>query len=84
VELKELLMFMTKKGASDLHIKPMRPPLLRIQGRLIPIKADPLQPAEVEQMLSEILKTGQQERFKTHQAVDMGYGVPGFRSTSPE
>ena len=37
VELNELLMFMTKKGASDLHIKPMRPPLLRIQGRLIPI-----------------------------------------------
>ena len=38
MELKELLMFMTKKGASDLHIKPMRPPLLRIQGRLIPVK----------------------------------------------
>ena len=44
VELNELLMFMTKKGASDLHLKPMRPPLLRIQGRLIPIKAKPLKP----------------------------------------
>ncbi len=77
MELKELLMFMTKKGASDLHIKPMRPPLLRIQGRLIPIKADPLQPAEVEQMLGGILNSGQKERFTTHQAVDMGYGVPG-------
>jgi twitching motility protein PilT len=77
VELKELLMFMTKKGASDLHIKPMRPPLLRIQGRLIPIKADPLQPQDVEEMLTEIFKPGQEERFKTHQAVDMGYGVPG-------
>jgi twitching motility protein PilT len=77
VELKELLMFMTKKGASDLHIKPMRPPLLRIQGRLIPIKADPLQPADVEEMVTGIFKPGQEERFKTHQAVDMGYGVPG-------
>jgi twitching motility protein PilT len=77
VELKELLMFMTKKGASDLHIKPMRPPLLRIQGRLIPIKADPLQPADVEEMLAGIFKPGQEERFKSHQAVDMGYGVPG-------
>jgi len=77
VELNELLMFMTKKGASDLHIKPMRPPLLRIQGRLIPIKANPLQPEEVEQMLGEILKPGQRARFDEKQAVDMGYGVPG-------
>jgi len=77
VELNELLMFMTKKGASDLHIKPMRPPLLRIQGRLIPIKANPLQPEEVEQMLGEILRPGQRARFDEKQAVDMGYGVPG-------
>jgi twitching motility protein PilT len=77
VELNELLMFMTKKGASDLHIKPMRPPLLRIQGRLIPIKANPLQPEEVEKMLGDILKPGQRARFEEKQAVDMGYGVPG-------
>jgi twitching motility protein PilT len=68
---------MTKKGASDLHLKPMRPPLLRIQGRLIPIKANPLQPDEVERMLSEILKPAQRQRFEKLQAVDMGYGVPG-------
>jgi twitching motility protein PilT len=78
VELNELLMFMTKKGASDLHIKPMRPPLLRIQGRLIPIKANPLQPDEVEKMLGEIMKPGQRARFDERQAVDMGYGVPGI------
>ena len=77
MELNELLMFMTKKGASDLHIKPMRPPLLRIQGRLIPIKANPLQPEEVEEMLGAILKPGQRDRFEEKQAVDMGYGVPG-------
>jgi twitching motility protein PilT len=78
LELNELLMFMTKKGASDLHIKPMRPPLLRIQGRLIPIKANPLQPDEVEAMLGEIMKPGQRARFEKQNAVDMGYGVPGI------
>ncbi len=78
MELNELLMFMTKKGASDLHIKPMRPPLLRIQGRLIPIKANPLQPDEVEKMLGDIMKPGQRARFDDRQAVDMGYGVPGI------
>jgi twitching motility protein PilT len=77
VELKELLMFMTKKGASDLHLKPMRPPLLRIQGRLIPIKANPLPPDEVEEMIGSILTPAQRKRFDSHQAVDLGYGVPG-------
>jgi twitching motility protein PilT len=77
VELKELLMFMTKKGASDLHIKPMRPPLLRISGRLIPIKAAPLKPPEVEEMLSAVLTPMQREKFKQKQAIDLGYGVPG-------
>jgi len=77
VELKELLMFMTKKGASDLHIKPMRPPLLRIQGRLIPIKAAPLQPDEVESMLLPILSRVQRDKFQQRQAIDLGYGVPG-------
>jgi twitching motility protein PilT len=77
VELKELLMFMTKKGASDLHLKPMRPPLLRIQGRLIPIKAKPVKPKEVEEMLLGILTPAQQRKFELQQAVDLGYGVPG-------
>ncbi len=77
MELKELLMFMTKKGASDLHIKPMRPPLLRIQGRLIPVKSAPLNPTEVEQMLCSILTPKQQESFEKSLSVDIGYGIPG-------
>ena len=77
MELKELLMFMTKKGASDLHIKPMRPPLLRISGRLIPIKAVPLKPPEVEEMLTSMLTVMQKEKLEKMQALDLGYGVPG-------
>lgn len=77
MELKELLMFMTKKNASDLHIKPMRPPLLRIQGRLIPVKSPPLKPDEVQQMLCSILTPKQKELFDQHLSVDIGYGIPG-------
>ena len=77
MELKELLMFMTKKGASDLHIKPMRPPLLRIQGRLIPVKSPPLKPDEVEQMLTSVLTPKQKANFEKYLSVDLGYGIPG-------
>ncbi len=77
MELNELLMFMTKKGASDLHLKPTRPPLLRIQGRLIPLKAAPLKPGDVEEMLTAILTPAQKARLEERQAVDLGYGLPG-------
>ena len=77
MELKELLMFMTKKGASDLHIKSMRPPLLRIQGRLIPVKSTPLKPDEVENMMYSVLSPVQKANFERNQSVDIGYGIPG-------
>ena len=47
MDLDRLLKFMTDKGASDLHLKPTRPPLLRINGRLLPIEAPPLKPDEL-------------------------------------
>ncbi|MGA7614804.1 MAG: PilT/PilU family type 4a pilus ATPase [Thermoanaerobaculia bacterium] len=75
--LKDLLVFMASKEASDLHLKPMRPPLLRISGKLVPVKTDPLKPADLERMLLPILNKHQQEKFEAHQSVDFGYGVPG-------
>ena len=77
MELKELLMFMTKKGASDLHIKSMRPPLLRIQGRLIPVKSTPLTPDEVGQMVESVLSPVQKDKLERNLSVDVGYGIPG-------
>ncbi|MFY9550193.1 MAG: PilT/PilU family type 4a pilus ATPase [Thermoanaerobaculia bacterium] len=75
--LAELLKFMAKKEASDLHLKPMRPPLLRIKGRLIPLNADALQPKDLEEMLLQILTPAQKERLDRYQSVDVGYGLTG-------
>jgi twitching motility protein PilT len=68
---------MAGKEASDLHLKPMRPPLLRIKGKLVPLKAEALQPKELEEMLLEILTTAQREKLERHQSVDLGYGLAG-------
>ncbi|HEY1252494.1 MAG TPA: PilT/PilU family type 4a pilus ATPase [Thermoanaerobaculia bacterium] len=75
--LAELLKFMAKKEASDLHLKPMRPPLLRIKGRLIPLNADTLQPKDLEEMLLAILTPAQKDRLERNQSVDVGYGLTG-------
>jgi twitching motility protein PilT len=75
--LAELLKFMAKKEASDLHLKPMRPPLLRVKGKLIPINTEALQPKDLEEMLLAILSPAQKEKLEANQSVDIGYGVTG-------
>src|SRR5664280_2726805 len=75
--LDDLLKFMTKKGASDLHLKPTRPPLLRLQGRLVPIKSVALKPKDIEEMVLPLLNSWQHRKFEEHQSVDIGYGVAG-------
>ncbi len=69
---------MTDKGASDLHLKPTRPPLLRINGRLMPIEAPPLKPEELNEMLMGILSPRQKTRLEEKMSVDTGYGVRGL------
>jgi len=78
MDLTELLKFVTKKEASDLHLKPGRPPLLRISGRLVPLKTDPLTPKEIEEMVLPILTTYQKEKLQHNYAVDIGYGITGL------
>jgi len=75
--LNDLLIYMAGQKASDLHLKPMRPPLLRINGKLIPANGEPLRPGDLERMLLPILNHVQKEKFEEHQSVDFGYGVPG-------
>jgi twitching motility protein PilT len=75
--LNDLLKFTARKEASDLHLKPMRPPMLRIKGKLIPIDTPPLQADELSKMLLEVLSPTQRERLEEHQSVDLGYGLSG-------
>ncbi len=77
MDLIELLKFVTKKEASDLHLKPGRPPLLRLSGRLVPLKTDPLTPKEIEDMVLPILTPYQRDKLQLNYAVDIGYGITG-------
>ncbi len=76
--LDGLLRQMTERGASDLHLKPTRPPLIRVTGRLIPAGEDVLKPDDISGMLDEILKPHQRRRLEERQSVDFGYGVHGL------
>jgi len=78
MQLNALLRLMTDKGASDLHLKPMRPPLMRIHGKLMPIDSDPLTPDQIQSMIDGVLSPAQQARLEQQLAVDIGHGVRGL------
>jgi len=75
--IDELLAKTKEMGASDLHIKTMRPPLVRIKGELIPLTGyAPLEKDLILQMMKEILNPKQLQKLEEFQSVDFGYGVP--------
>jgi twitching motility protein PilT len=82
--LNDLLRFTVQQKASDLHVKPMRPPLLRVEGKLLPVKAQPIPPEELTKMIVEILTPKQRAHLEEKLFVDFGYSIPGvsrFRAT---
>jgi twitching motility protein PilT len=77
MKIEDLLRFMCKQEASDLHLKPMRPPLMRLKGKLLPLKAEPLQPDLIREMLASVLNEKLQQTLEERQSADFGYSVPG-------
>ncbi|MEM9558452.1 MAG: PilT/PilU family type 4a pilus ATPase [Acidobacteriota bacterium] len=78
LDIDQLLTIMTKQEASDLHLKPARPPLLRLNGKLLPLKTDPLTIEDMQRVVDKVLKKeSQRRRLDEAMAVDVGYGVPG-------
>ncbi len=79
IQVDDLLRIMTEREASDLHLKPGRPPLLRVNGHILPLDGIPdLKPEDIGRMLGAILQPHQKARLEKDLAVDLGYGVPGL------
>src|SRR4051812_43572338 len=62
--LDRLWKFRTDRGASAFLLKPTGPPLLRINGRLLPIEAPPLKPEDLTEMLLGILSPRQKTKLE--------------------
>jgi twitching motility protein PilT len=79
MELKELLRIATERGASDIHIKVGRQPVLRINGVLIPmLEKKRLMQEEITAVAFEIMNDYQKEKFKRNNEIDLAYSVPGL------
>ena len=77
MEIKDLLRTMVECHASDMHLKAMRPPLLRIDKKLIPDGTTPLEPDDLGRMLLPLLTETQRAKLEQNLWVDLGYSLPG-------
>jgi len=79
MNIKELLRLMAERGASDLHLRVPAPPMLRVDGELVPADSQPrLAPADVEEAFRQCTTEAQCQRFHEDLELDFAYSVPGL------
>jgi twitching motility protein PilT len=79
MNLNELLKVTFEKKASDLHLKVGVPPLLRIDGRLVPIESEKRTTQEEALTIAlGLMNPAQKAKFMERKELDMAYAVPGM------
>jgi len=75
----DILKTALKFKASDVHLKVGMPPVVRVDGRLYPIKNFPrLDVATLEAIANQMMGPAQKEYLRDFHEVDLGYGVSGI------
>ena len=76
--MKELLELVIKNKASDLHISVGSPPMLRIDGKLVPTEFEILTPEDTKALIYSILTLEQRKILEQRLELDCSYGVEGI------
>ena len=74
IKMHDLLNLVVEEGASDLHIAVGSPPVLRLNGSMQPLDAEPLTPDDTERLMLEITDEHHQQKLKEHLGSDFGLG----------
>ena len=75
INLHQLLRAMIEKGASDMHITTGSPPLLRIDGSVVPLKLPPLNEEDTKELCYSVLSEDQKIAFEKKNELDLSFGL---------
>ena len=79
MHINDLLKLATDQGASDLHLKVGSFPVIRVNGKLLPMTDQKrLMQEDTIAMAFSIMSARQKQKFKDHFEIDMAYSVPGL------
>ena len=79
IEINTLLKKAAQMKASDLHIKAGNQPIVRVDGKIIPLQDEKrLSPEDTLNLARSIMNDYQWEQFDKAHDIDIGYSVPGL------
>jgi len=75
ITLLQLLKFATDQGASDLHIVAGSQPALRVNGKIVRVKTEPLTKEQTRKLCYSVLSDTQKGRFEETRELDFSFDV---------
>ncbi|MEE2828747.1 MAG: PilT/PilU family type 4a pilus ATPase, partial [Myxococcota bacterium] len=79
LDMKSLLEEALNRGASDLHLTVGRPPILRVDGKLTPIRTAELTEADMRILLYSILSGRQRSNYELDREIDFALALDDGR-----
>jgi len=78
MDLTELLAFVVKNKASDLHLSSGLPPMIRVHGDIKRINLPAMEHKDVHSMLYDIMNDGQRKFYEENLECDFSFAVPNL------
>ena len=78
MDLTELLAFVVKNKASDLHLSSGLPPMIRVHGDVKRINVPALEHKDVHGMIYDIMNDGQRKFYEENLECDFSFAVPNL------
>ncbi|QDX81825.1 twitching motility protein PilT [Denitratisoma sp. DHT3] len=78
MDITELLAFVVKNKASDLHLSSGLPPMIRVHGDIRRINLPPMEHKDVHAMIYDIMNDGQRKFYEENLECDFSFAVPGL------
>jgi len=78
MDISELLAFVVKNKASDLHLSSGLPPMIRVHGDVRRINLPPMEHKEVHGMIYDIMNDAQRKNYEETLECDFSFAIPGL------
>jgi twitching motility protein PilT len=78
MDITELLAFVVKNKASDLHLSSGLPPMIRVHGDIRRINLPAMEHKDVHGMIYDIMNDGQRKFYEENLECDFSFAVPGL------
>jgi twitching motility protein PilT len=78
MDISELLAFVVKSKASDLHLSAGLPPMIRVHGDIRRINLPAMDHTEVHGMIYDIMNDGQRKHYEENLECDFSFAIPNL------